>query len=716
LENEELMKFRTKLLILLLTITLLPLSLSFLTQRTTILHFGNKLASDTRSMLDTNAVTLLHALVDDYGRILKRDKAMASLTLKIQAQAVERRLFAVVPAAPQPIFFSDDYSSYLRQPRDLTATPKRQRPARDGTLVPIPVSFSEQVIFLAQGTKSQDVSDELKRMSSMPEVYRTLHEIQPDLFLWHYTALESGVHSSYPGKGGYPQEYDPRKRSWYQEAVQKGGPIQKILTDLTTGSLIMTMAEPIHTPAGKLAGVTALDIDYRQFFADWVTPADWADYAENLVLVYDDADPDPGHRVQILLNSQNHSDNRALDWRMPVERKYLDLNPPELETIQQDFRNGKSAVRKIDYQGKTALWAYGARNAKEPFPLVIVPYQQILAKAVEAEKDVNRQIARSITISAALTCIVVLAAVLLAIYRSRTVTRPISQLAAAAQRLAEGDFEARVDIHSGDEMEDLGDVFNGMGSRLKERELMKQSLILAKEIQQQLLPGAAPVCPNFDLAAYSLYCDETGGDYYDFIPLRNSKPGLLGLAVGDVSGHGIGAALVMATARGVLHTLTERHGSDLAPVCRELNYQLSRSTADAYFMTMFYAVLDSGERTLHWFSAGQAPIFLYRTSGQVEELFSTGIPLGILEDSQHEQVLPIVFAAGDILLIGTDGIWEAENRSGEMFGTSRVAEFLIRHAKLDAASMTGQLITELNSFRGEQTQKDDITLMIVKAV
>ncbi|MCW8892045.1 MAG: hypothetical protein OQL18_01845, partial [Deltaproteobacteria bacterium] len=144
------MKFRTRLLILLLTTTLLPLALSFLSQRASILHFGNKLAGDTRSLLNSSAVTLLHALVDDYGRILKRDKAMALLTLQIQAQAVESRFASPLPQQPQKIYFSKDYSSPQRQPGDLTSSDKYQKVDKDGRLTPIPVSYSQQVIFLAQ--------------------------------------------------------------------------------------------------------------------------------------------------------------------------------------------------------------------------------------------------------------------------------------------------------------------------------------------------------------------------------------------------------------------------------------------------------------------------------------------------------------------------------------------------------------------------------------
>jgi len=679
-----------------------------------MLHFGNKLANDTRSLLNDSATNLLHSLVDDYSRILKRDKAMALLTLQSQAQAIEKRLSSPPPEHPQPIFFSADYASLENQPKDLITTQKYQRPSnKEGELEPIPVSYSQQAVFLVQGVNPEDVTNELKQISGMAEIYKALHKIQPDLFLWQYTTLRSGIHSSYPGKGGYPVDYDPRQRQWYKDAVFMGESTQHILTDLTTGALILTISKPIYAGDGRLAGVTALDIDYRQFFADWNIPAEWADDAESMILIYHEDAPDPMQQLEILLS--NRSENRSSDWRVPVKHEYLDITSQQLQEFQQDLISGKSAVKKIRYKGQEALWAYGSRSYDEPFPLVIVPYQRILAQAVDAENYVNQQISLGLTVSAALTVLVIVAAILIAISRSRKVTQPVMQLAIAARQLSEGDFDARVKIDTGDELENLGTIFNNMGTSLKERDQMKQSLALAKEIQQQLLPDSAPTCPNFDFAAQSLYCDETGGDYFDFIELKKSGSQQFGLAVGDVSGHGIGSALVMATARGVLHSLIDPHKSDLEVLASELNNQLCRGTDNAYFMTLFYGVLNPEKRSLAWVSAGHAPIFLYRADGQVEELSSSGIPLGIIEDTPYGMSPITKFSPGDILLIGTDGIWESRNIEEEMFGTEKVKELLIRNSKADADTIIEQLISELNSFRGEHSQDDDITLMVIKA-
>ena len=705
------MKFRTRLLILLLAVTLLPLGVSFIFQRASTIYFGTKLADDTRSLLNNDATNLLHTLVDNYNRILKRDKAIALLTLQNQAQAVERRLSSPPPHHPQPIFFSEDYSNPQACPEDLTEVKKYQYLDENGHPQPIPVSYSRQTVFLAKGTEKKQVETELQQLSTMPEVYRTLHDIQPNLFLWQYTALRSGVHTSYPGKGGYPENYDPRQREWYKDAVFMGKPTQHIMNDVTTGSLILTISKPIYGGDGQLAGVTALDIDYQQFFADWKIPSEWGDNSVNMILIYHEDSPDPQKQLEVLLSNQNQ--NRSSNWQQPVKREYLDITDTQLQAFQDDLINGRSAVRKIRYNGQVALWAYGARNYDEPFPLVIIPHDQIISRAVNAETYVNQQVAHSLKIGAILTIIVVIATTLLAFVRSRKVTEPVMQLATTANQLAAGDFDARVEINTGDELEDLGHIFNRMGANLKERDKMKHSLDLAKEIQQQFLPTSAPDGFNFDMAAKSLYCDETGGDYFDFIPL-NFPEKKLGIAVGDVSGHGIGPALVMATARGILHSLVDHYQSDLETLAQKLNNHLCRGTASSNFMTLFYGIIDPEKQSLRWISAGHAPSFLCQ-NGHVEELGSSGIPLGIFEDTTFEIAPEITFSTGDIMLIGTDGIWETQNSAGKMFGTKKVAEILINSAENSADEISTQIISELNSFRGETPQDDDITLMVIKA-
>ncbi len=710
------MNFRTKLLLLLLSIALLPLGLSFVAQRNLVTFYGNKLAEDTHALINDNAVNLLHMLVGDYGRILSRDHAMARFALQAQAQAV-KQAFTALPTAPRtPVYLAGDFDHPFRQPADLSPSPLHLRRDQDGSLSPMAVSWNHQVFYLTSDADPAKVTDQLLRLSDMTRIYRSLQQIEPDLFLWQYTALTSGVHSSYPGKGGYPADYDPRRRQWYQQAVIDGGTVQQVLTDVTTGSLILTLAQPVYDEEGRLLGVTALDIDYRKLFTDWNIPPEWRDATRSMIMRLNRDETDPAKQLEILLTNRENAVSR--DWSLPLTPEFIDLSDPQLEPVARDLLYGHSAVRKIEYAGEEVLLAYGASSGNTPFPLVMVPYEQVIAPAARARQAVNRQITLGLSFSALLTLVAVLAAVLLALRNARRVTDPITQLATAAQQLTQGNFDARVDIRTNDELQNLGEIFNGLGCRLEEREQLKQSLALAKEIQQQLLPRITPPCQNFELIGVSRYCDETGGDYYDFIPLRETDNKSLGVVVGDVSGHGIGAALVMASARGMLHALVNHYSNDLPGLAAEVNLQLCRSTDDASFMTLFFGTLDPEQRTLHWVSAGQAPVFLYRsdqTGGQIEELQSSGIPLGIISASDYDMEAVIHFKPGDILLIGTDGIWETHNFANEIFGTGRLCDILRRSANLPVGEITDRIFAELDQFRGDRTVDDDLTLVLIKA-
>ncbi len=706
------MRFRARLLILLLITALVPLSLSFMSQRSAVIRFGNKLAGDTRELLNNGAVNLLHAQVDDYARILERDRSIAMLALQAQAQAVENRLASPPPPAGTDFYLASDFSNPALQPRDLTPSYKHQRPKDDGSFEAIPVSYSQQVVFLTRGTQLEKVKQQVMQLSSMNQIYHDLHQIQPELFLWQYTALGSGVHFSYPAKGGYPEGYDPRKREWYLKAVIHDAPVQQMINDLTTRALILTLAMPVHLPGGRIAGVTAIDIDYRQFFRDWSIPSEWADIAESMILIYDENSADEEHKLEILLRS---SQNRISDWQTPVEHNYLDLNDSEMDEVKRDIGNGISAVRRLTYRGQDVLMAYGVRNGSNPFPLVIVPYQRILDRANDAELYINSQMSQGLRTSALLTIAVVLAAIILGFIRSRRVTRPLAQLTEAAENLSTGNFDTKVHIESRDEFADLGQVFNQLGERLKERNQLKQSLALAKEIQQQLLPQEIPSYPGFELTGRSIYCDETGGDYYDFIQLNDTEQQRIGIAVGDVSGHGIGPALVMSTTRGALHTLSDHYSKDLNRLFRDLNRHLCRSTSDAFFMTLFYAILTPETGTVQWLSAGHAPTFLYQ-QGKIHQLQSSGIPLGIVCPTDFDKTQEIVMTSGDILLIGTDGIWETINSRGEMFGTEELVRLIRHNAQLSADALATLIIDNLNLFKERESQTDDVTLVIIKAL
>ena len=237
------------------------------------------------------------------------------------------------------------------------------------------------------------------------------------------------------------------------------------------------------------------------------------------------------------------------------------------------------------------------------------------------------------------------------------------------------------------------------------------ALNLAQEVQQNLLPQRPPRLESIDVAGRSLYCDETGGDYYDYIELPNRR---LGIVVGDVSGHGVSAALLMASVRGYLRaraTLAESTGDIITGV----NRLISVDTAETgQFMTLFYLVVEPHNNRINWVRAGHDPGFLYCPhSDQFEELSGAGLALGVDENwnfaDYNRRVKP-----GQIVLLTTDGIFEAHDPEGKMFGKARFKEVVRKNAGLEAEGIRKAVFEAVSEYRGNQPQEDDITLVVLK--
>ncbi len=710
------MKIRWKLLILLLVIALVPLVVWTGLHMRSMRRLGGQLASDRREILAENARHHLLHIVDNYGEIIARDAEILECALIIQADEVEDRLAKKPPDSPR-LFFGEDYDKGVNLPSGMKLSARLTRLDPDGKVVPIPVTYDQQVCVLMAGVDRKAVADDLGRLSTMPDAYRSLHKSNAKRMSWQYTSLESGIHTCYPGHGNYPPDYDPRKRIWYRQAREEGALTWTLpAVDVSTRTVALSLAMPVHYPDGSFAGVTAIDVPLGGIFSELTLPKQWSDDAASL-LVIPGPKGDEAEGKLVILAQASYAGHRK-DWRGPELKQYLKSeDTDELKALFSDAVAGKSGVRKMRYKGKDALWAYGAGGAEKQFPIVIVPYDKVIAEAAEAEKYVLDRMAHNTRIAGVVMLGVVVVVVIVAFFISRSVTMPLVRLADAAERLAAGDYDAGVQVRTGDELQDLGEIFNDMGPKLRQHESMQRSLAVAMEIQQQLLPLKSPEIAGFDVAGTSIYCDETGGDYYDFIDLVDLGSGKLGIAVGDVTGHGIGAALLMASARGVLRSHAGRHGGDLSELFSVLNTHLVRDTGETRFMTLFYGVLDAKTRSLEWTSGGHDPaIWLRRSTGKFEELPNTGVPLGIMEDATFDSVEPVTLESGDVVAIGTDGIWEAANAAGDMFGKDRMREVLSACADSSAAEIHNAVVAAVNEFLGQTHQQDDITLVIIKAL
>ncbi len=280
------------------------------------------------------------------------------------------------------------------------------------------------------------------------------------------------------------------------------------------------------------------------------------------------------------------------------------------------------------------------------------------------------------------------------------------------ERVSQGDLTGKVPIATNDEFGIIAGHTNNMIDGLRHRRQLINDLKLAEEIQQNLLPKSPPNYPDLDISGTSLYCDEIGGDYYDFLNLPDDK---LGVVVADASGHGIGAAMHMTAARAFLH-LSVRDYQGPVHLLEEVNKYVTRdSGATSRFLSMFFLEIDAPSQTLRWVRAGHEPAILFDPSnGNFEELSGKGMALGVVEDYQFQVYERQGWVPGSILVVGTDGIHESRNREDTMFGQARSREIIRNHSASSAEAIQNAVIHALQVFKGDVSQEDDVTLVVIK--
>jgi serine phosphatase RsbU (regulator of sigma subunit) len=249
----------------------------------------------------------------------------------------------------------------------------------------------------------------------------------------------------------------------------------------------------------------------------------------------------------------------------------------------------------------------------------------------------------------------------------------------------------------------------------KEHQRVRQYLSLAMEVQQNLLPKTNPQVDGLDIAGKSIYCDETGGDYYDFLEVGHPAEGKIGIVVGDVSDHGIPSALLMATARALIRQRCSAFGQ-IDRVVSDVNRQLAKDVKDSgRFMTLFYAEIERLHKTMRWVNAGHEPAMIF---DPVTDTFSdlnsgNNLALGVFEDTDFNEAQQEI-ASGQIIVIATDGIWEARNPRGEMFSKDRIHKIIRRNATKTANEIQNAILDSLKRFQKDVKLEDDMTLVVIK--
>jgi serine phosphatase RsbU (regulator of sigma subunit) len=410
----------------------------------------------------------------------------------------------------------------------------------------------------------------------------------------------------------------------------------------------------------------------------------------------------------------------AIVPREPSDPVAADEPPPRHPrvhlSLQPDSGPGMNSVALADITD----WTSGKTDVT---PLQIRFQPMVLLRQLSPmSKDIGDVIlVRGLTVVGVLFLVVYCVALGLGLLLARSITGSIHALSVGTERIRRGDFESRIRVGSRDQLGELAESFNVMTRGIQdllresaEKERLEEELRIARQIQMSLLPQGAVDLPGLRIAALCLPAAEVGGDYYDLLPLSETRMGLL---VADVSGKGTSAALYMAELKGLVLSLSRIHESP-KKLLSEANRILAANMDPRSFVTMTYAIVDTARRTLRHARAGHNPVIqLEKRTMRTRVLAPAGIGLGMDRGERFDAVLEeleVPLERGDIFLFFTDGLSEAMNVRDELFGEQRLRDVLEQAATLSSEELRERILVEIRSFVGEASQHDDMTLVILK--
>jgi len=558
-------------------------------------------------------------------------------------------------------------------------------------------------------------------LSGMDRIFVPVYRTDPRITRV-YTGTSSGLLRFYPGSRDIPAGFDHRDRSWFTDAMAAEGVVWSApYVDVVGHGMMVTCARAVPDPDGDGGWVVAADVTLRTIDQQIINTQVGSTGYAFLIDGEGNVISGPG------------ATTGDLRWDAVVESENLCESPlPGLRRTAEEMVAGKTGITLVEFRDGARYIAYAPVESTGWSVGIVLQRSEVIAPAVRTQEKISAASEESTLhiagemdqaryIFGGVFALLTVAVVLVSRPITRLITDPLDRLKKGADAIGRGDLGYRVDVTSGDEFESLARSFNTMAGDLRtyleelrrttaEAERIEKELEIAHQIQESFLPDRPPRLPGLDIAGRNIPALEVGGDFYDFIGLPGETQGLV---IADVSGKGVPAALFMALSRTLIRASAENR-PDAREAIELANRLISRDSRTSMFVTAFYAIVDPGDRTLTYVNAGHNPPLLIRgDSGSVEWLQADGIALGVLEDVAFESVR-IALAPGDLVVMYTDGVTEAQNESNEEFGEDRLTETVTRSRSLDAGAVLDAIIAAITDHAGTHPQHDDITLIVLK--
>jgi phosphoserine phosphatase RsbU/P len=584
--------------------------------------------------------------------------------------------------------------------------------------------YAASVAVLAPGVSAEAVSGDLKLCASLDNIFIPI--LQNDYNVMQmYVGTESGVVQVYPWATGIPPAYDPREREWYKTAkMTRTSGWSNVTIDAISGKPMITFFRPVYDSSRQLIGVVGADVTIETINQKIINTQVGKNGYAFLVDSHGSVIARPGMQIK----------NTKWDETLEME-SLLKTTNQDLFKMVGEMITGNSGVTRMELDGSDKYIAYAPITRTGWSIAVVMPVAEIVApieatkaridtSTADFSKNINSQInlMQLILIITSLGMLVIVA--VSAWLLSRRITRPIVLLNRGVKVIGRGDLDHRLEVNTGDEIQDLALAFNKMAEDLKDyirdlkettsaKERIESELRVATEIQSSMLPRLFPPFPDrkeFDLFATMNSAREVAGDFYDFFFVGQNK---LYFVIGDVCGKGIPAALFMAISKTLLRTEGLR-GFSPEEVLYSVNNTLYPDNEASMFFTGLCAVLDTETGEITIANGGHNPPIISYGGKPFEYIqLPKGLVVGAMPDTKYES-RTYKLQPHDTIFLYTDGVTEAMDPDQKLYSEDRLLKYLngMQGKKVD--ELIHGVRADIDVFARGAEQWDDITMLALE--